>query len=486
MGTEQYEALNMFCQQCSTVLRDGAGFCQSCGAATESAPVGADARARAAATASRPAASRPTRRYGLPLAIGIAAVAVIAAVALLWVVKWPASLFQAGSYHNANVSLEIQGGTVRGSVGGDDIDLTATSSEPRVMGSVGSHEVDIHYTNDASRGTFSGFIDGRAVTIGLGEASERPVVVDNSFGDLVFDWEEGWDEAAGATVVIVNGTFDEDPLSLRSVANDTAEAGAMSLSVNGSARGEPVSLEITRLDNGFHYAGACFDGTTIDVDVVSMDNEAGDSSIFIEGSISGDRMMVGTALVGVAFLWSRNLGSGASSAEEQIAADIAKYEAAVEASPEDVAAMKGLGDTYVTRANQQEPRSDAQRADWNLAVEQYEKAVTILAQEKGTAAQTQHIEALKQVADVHLMAAQVLGLIPDLQDAAAQQYQKASMVYARITALRPDDAAAFFDWASIAINAGDTDTARLAFSKFLELAPDSPDAPDVKKWIEDN
>ena len=128
------------------------------------------------------------------------------------------------------------------------------------------------------------------------------------------------------------------------------------------------------------------------------------------------------------------LGCGASSAEEQIAAEIAKYEATLKASPDDVAALRGLGDTYVSRANQQDPRSDAQRADWNLAVEQYEKAVVVLAKEKGAAAREQQVEALKQVVDVRLMAAQVLGQDPALQDAALREYQEASSVYARITA----------------------------------------------------
>jgi predicted TPR repeat methyltransferase len=59
-------------------------------------------------------------------------------------------------------------------------------------------------------------------------------------------------------------------------------------------------------------------------------------------------------------------------------------------------------------------------------------------------------------------------------------------VYGEITALKPKDAQSFFDMATIAINAGDTDTALLAFSRFLELDPDSPDAPQVKAWIEEN
>jgi hypothetical protein len=307
MGAEQEEALNMFCQQCGTVLRDEASFCQSCGAATKSALVGADPRARGYATASRPAASRPTRRLGLPLAIGIAAVAVIAVLALLWVVKWPAALFQAGSYRNADASLEVNGDegsgslALRGRVGGDDVDLTATSSESRVAGSIGSHEVDIRSTQDGSRGGASGSVDGRPVSIDLAAVGERPVVVKSSFGDVVFDWEERWDEALSATVITVNGTFDEKPLTLRYVGTDSAEDGPTS--VSGSARGEPLTLEITALDNGVHFAGACFDATRIDVDVVSRDNEAGAASLFIDGRISGDRALVGAVLVGVAF-WS--------------------------------------------------------------------------------------------------------------------------------------------------------------------------------------
>jgi predicted TPR repeat methyltransferase len=59
-------------------------------------------------------------------------------------------------------------------------------------------------------------------------------------------------------------------------------------------------------------------------------------------------------------------------------------------------------------------------------------------------------------------------------------------VYGEITGLRPKDAQSYFDMASVAINGGDTATALLAFTKFLELDPNSPDAPAVKDWIEQN
>ena len=80
-------------------------------------------------------------------------------------------------------------------------------------------------------------------------------------------------------------------------------------------------------------------------------------------------------------------------------------------------------------------------------------------------------ELVGQLVDVHLF----LG-----------QYAEAAGVYAQITSLRPDDAQAYFDWATVAINAGDTKTALLAFKKYLDLDPDSPQAAEVREWIEQN
>ena len=79
----------------------------------------------------------------------------------------------------------------------------------------------------------------------------------------------------------------------------------------------------------------------------------------------------------------------------------------------------------------------------------------------------------------------MLGRLVDIQ-LFLQDYQAATGVYGKITELRPKDAQAFFDMATVAINAGDTNTALLAFTKYLELDPQSPDAPQVKAWIEQN
>lgn len=156
---------------------------------------------------------------------------------------------------------------------------------------------------------------------------------------------------------------------------------------------------------------------------------------------------------------------------ETLDEQLAKNLAAIEVDPKDVEAWTSLAEAYVLRANQQAQGSDAQTADWQEAAVAYKRADKLLAKRKGAAAKEQRLEVLDRLVDVHLF----------LQD-----YQAATSVYGEITALRPKDAQAYFEMASVAINAGDTNTALLAFTKFLELDPESSDAPAVKDWIEQN
>jgi len=163
--------------------------------------------------------------------------------------------------------------------------------------------------------------------------------------------------------------------------------------------------------------------------------------------------------------------SSSQSAIQDLDQQIAKYQAAVKADPQDAAAWNNLGQQLEFRANQEQQGSAAQQAYWVRAADAYTKAEGILAEEKGKAARETRLEVLTRLVDIQLF----------LQD-----YQAATSVYGKITELKPKDAQAFFDMASVAINAGDTDTALLAFSRFLELDPQSPDAPQVKAWIEQN
>jgi Flp pilus assembly protein TadD len=65
-----------------------------------------------------------------------------------------------------------------------------------------------------------------------------------------------------------------------------------------------------------------------------------------------------------------------------------------------------------------------------------------------------------------------------------KDYSSAVGVYQQLSSMRPDDPQTYFDLGTIAINAGDKNTALLAFTKFLELDPSSPDAAAVQGWID--
>jgi tetratricopeptide (TPR) repeat protein len=163
--------------------------------------------------------------------------------------------------------------------------------------------------------------------------------------------------------------------------------------------------------------------------------------------------------------------NSAESAVADLDQQIARYQAAVKADPQDATAWNNLGQQLEFRANQELQGSAAQQAYWVRAADAYSKADDVLAEQKGKAAKEQRLEVLGRLVDIRLF----------LQD-----YEAATSVYGEITELTPKDSQAFFDMASVAINAGDTNTALLAFAKFLELDPQSPDAPQVKAWIEDN
>jgi tetratricopeptide (TPR) repeat protein len=163
--------------------------------------------------------------------------------------------------------------------------------------------------------------------------------------------------------------------------------------------------------------------------------------------------------------------NSAQSATDQLQQTITTYKTAVAKDPQDSASWVKLGDNYVLLANQEQQGSDAQKSYWEQAVAAYKKADAILAEQKGKAAKEQRLNVLQQLVSTYLF----------LQD-----YQRATKVYGDITALKPKDAQSYFDMATVAINAGDTDTALLAFSKYLELDPNAPDAAQVKAWIKQN
>jgi tetratricopeptide (TPR) repeat protein len=62
-------------------------------------------------------------------------------------------------------------------------------------------------------------------------------------------------------------------------------------------------------------------------------------------------------------------------------------------------------------------------------------------------------------------------------------YSQAQQIYERVVVLKPNDAAAQRDLGYSALYANDSATAQQAFKRFLELAPDDPEAPLIKQQL---
>lgn len=63
-------------------------------------------------------------------------------------------------------------------------------------------------------------------------------------------------------------------------------------------------------------------------------------------------------------------------------------------------------------------------------------------------------------------------------------FQQAQRAYAELARRSPEDASLQLQLADAAVNAGDTATALEAYRRFLQLAPDDPNAPLVRQTIE--
>ncbi len=176
-------------------------------------------------------------------------------------------------------------------------------------------------------------------------------------------------------------------------------------------------------------------------------------------------------LVMIPLTTGKGCGGTTSSVTKQLDADVAKYKAQVAADPKNVGAWIALGDAYQSRANAQTAQSAAQSRDLAAAATAYTQGTGLLEKQKGAAAKQKLLDTYQKMVSV---------------DLALKQYSAATSVYGQITRLTPKDATAFFDWASVATQAADTGTALLAFTRYLQLAPNAPDAAQVRAWIKAN
>jgi tetratricopeptide (TPR) repeat protein len=156
--------------------------------------------------------------------------------------------------------------------------------------------------------------------------------------------------------------------------------------------------------------------------------------------------------------------------------EIATLRQRISASPGDLALRLELAESLRRRAGQ--AGQDAQeREDYlRASAEAYEAYIKRLAKTKGTKAELKEAERLQVAALEDLVV-----VYRTLND-----FDSVKRAFGLLTDLRPNNASYFYDMGRSAISAGDTNTALLAFGRYLELEPDSEEAAQIKEWIAAN
>jgi len=156
--------------------------------------------------------------------------------------------------------------------------------------------------------------------------------------------------------------------------------------------------------------------------------------------------------------------------------EIAALRQRITASPGDLALRLELAESLRRRAGQ--AVQDAQeREDYlRASAEAYEAYIKRLAKTKGTKAELKEAERLQVAALEDLVV-----VYRTLND-----FDNVTRVFGLLTDLRPNNASYFYDMGRTAITAGDTNTALLAFARYLELEPDSEEAAQVEEWMAAN
>lgn len=156
--------------------------------------------------------------------------------------------------------------------------------------------------------------------------------------------------------------------------------------------------------------------------------------------------------------------------------EIAALRRQIAASPGALEARLNLAEALRRRANQRVQGSEQQAADLRASAVAYEAYVKRLAKTGGTKADRREAERLQIAALEDLVA-----VYRTLND-----FDSVRRVYGQLTELRPNNAQYFYDMGRVALLAKDTSTAQLAFTRYLELAPDSQEAATVKQWLKEN
>jgi tetratricopeptide (TPR) repeat protein len=138
------------------------------------------------------------------------------------------------------------------------------------------------------------------------------------------------------------------------------------------------------------------------------------------------------------------------------------------AKPKDYSLIQQLAVLYVSRAGGDDQNSPAQKADYTAAAGYYQQYLKVRAKARGVVAERAREQVMLQLG-------QIYGNVGD--------YSKAKAVYTKLTELKPNNPEYFLALGSTAVTAQDTTTAMLAFSRYLQLAPNGSDAQAIRAWI---
>ena len=143
----------------------------------------------------------------------------------------------------------------------------------------------------------------------------------------------------------------------------------------------------------------------------------------------------------------------------------------LQADPTNGQTVLALAEAYQIRAGTQQADSAQAQGDYAQALALYEQFLALDAAKQGATKQ--------EIKDNKVKALESMGQINVIQGDLARVVK----VYERLTELRPKNADYFLAMGTAAQQSGDTPTALLAFTRYLELAPDAAEAATIKAWI---
>ena len=147
---------------------------------------------------------------------------------------------------------------------------------------------------------------------------------------------------------------------------------------------------------------------------------------------------------------------------------IKELTAKVRANPNDGQAILSLAEAYQAHASTQTTGSSAQSGDYANAIAYYERFLKLKKAQQGATPRASQVQALEALGQLYV---------------AIGDWGKVVNVYERLTTLEPKKADYFYSLGVAAQQAGDTQQALLAFTRYLQLAPNSAEAATIKQWM---